>query len=140
MTGSPGVTKPLEAEETLAQVASQTRAKRLGLLPSLLAGVGGLGLALAIERAGSFLSNVLAARWAGAEVFGAYSVALMAANNVAWYAGSGIGNTSTRFIAGLIPGIGAYQRIIRSLTIISLVSAAVAAVALCSEQRRWRKF
>src|SRR6185369_6018259 len=79
-----------DSEVSLAQAAAPVSSGgRRGLMASLLVGVGGLGLALAIERGGSFLSSVLAARWGGAEVFGAYSVALMAANNVAWYAGSG---------------------------------------------------
>jgi O-antigen/teichoic acid export membrane protein len=85
------------------------------LIGSLMTAVGGLGVALAIERGGSFLSNVLAARWGGVEVFGAYSVALMAANNVAWYAGSGIGTTSARFISEHAPGV---------------ISAAIAMIAL----------
>jgi O-antigen/teichoic acid export membrane protein len=100
------------------------------LVGSLMTAVGGLGVALAIERGGSFLSNVLAARWGGVEVFGAYSVALMAANNVAWYAGSGIGTTSARFIAEHAPGTEGYRRTIRSLGSIGLISALVAVVAL----------
>jgi len=92
--------------------------------------VGGLGVALMIERGGSFVSNVLAARWGGVEVFGAYSVALMAANNVAWYAGSGIGTTSARFISEHAPGTEGYWRTIRSLATIGLLSALVAVFAL----------
>ena len=100
------------------------------LIGSLMTAVGGLGVALAIERGGSFLSNVLAARWGGVGVFGAYSVALMAANNVAWYAGSGIGTTSARFISEHAPGTEGYRRTIRALATIGLISAAVAMIAL----------
>ena len=73
---------------------------------------------------------MLAARWGGVEVFGAYSVALMAANNVAWYAGSGIGTTSARFIAEHAPGTEGCRRTIRSLGSIGLISALIAVIAL----------
>ena len=120
--------------EVLEEIADAHNAasgtRKQSLLASLLLGIGGLGTALFIERGGSFFSSVLAARWGGAEVFGAYSVALTAANNVAWYAGSGIGNTSTRFIAEHTRGTKGYRKTIRSLTLIALVSAAVAAIAL----------
>ena len=110
--------------------AGQSAPRNSSLVGSLMTAVGGLGFALAIERGGSFLSNVLAARLGGAKNFGSYSVALMAANNVAWYAGSGIGTTSARLTAEHAPGAEGYCRIIRSLGIIGLISAAIAAVAL----------
>jgi O-antigen/teichoic acid export membrane protein len=103
---------------------------RSGLLNSLVTGAGALGLALGIERGGSFFANVLAARLGGAQIFGAYSIALTAANNVAWYVGAGIGDTASRFIAEHQRGTPSYRTVIRCLLVIACVSAAVAAVLL----------
>ncbi|HLX43918.1 MAG TPA: hypothetical protein VKR43_10810 [Bryobacteraceae bacterium] len=100
---------------------------RSGLLHSLVTGAGALGLALGIERGGSFFANVLAARLGGAQIFGAYSIALTAANNVAWYVGAGIGDTASRFIAEHARGTPSYRRVIRCLMVIACVSAAAAA-------------
>ena len=93
-------------------------------------GSGALGAALAIERGGSFLANVLAARLGGAQVFGAYSIALTAANNVAWYVGAGIGDTASRFVAEHSPGTKSFRQVVRCLLIIATVSAIIASAVL----------
>jgi O-antigen/teichoic acid export membrane protein len=115
------------ASEPIDAVA---RPERPLLTKSLLTGAGALGVALGIERGGSFLSNILAARLGGIAVFGAYSIALTTANNIASYAGAGIGYTATRFIAEQVPGTKGYQRVARQLTGVALTSALIALIAL----------
>jgi len=119
----------LQVEEREA-TSAEPSSRPLGLLHSLGTGAGALGVALGIERGGSFLANVLAARLGGAQVFGAYSIALNAANNVAWYVGAGIGDTSSRFIAGHPRGTRSYHQVVRCLMLIAAVSAGVAASVL----------
>jgi len=104
--------------------------KSPALTRSLLTGAGALGVALGVERGGSFLSNLLAARLGGTSVFGAYSIALTTANNIASYAGAGIGYTATRFVAEHTPGSAGYRRVARQLTVVALTSALIAGIAL----------
>ncbi len=99
---------------------------RAGLGPSLLTGMSALGVALGFERGASFLANVLAARLAGAETFGAYSLALTTANNIASYAGAGIGMTANRFVGQFPPGTKGYRGVLRGLAVVALTSALIA--------------
>lgn len=100
------------------------------LVHSLLTGMGALGVSLGFERGASFLSNVLAARLAGPGVFGAYSLALTTANNVASYAGAGIGATANRFVGQYPAGSSGYRSLLRVLAVVSAGSAAIAALIL----------
>lgn len=99
------------------------------LTGDLLSGTSALGIAMVIERGLGFLANVLAARFAGSEMFGAYSVSLTTANNIASYAAGGIGSTATRFSAPLARDSAEYVTVARALVLISAVSA-LAAIAL----------
>lgn len=85
---------------------------------------------MVVERGLTFASNLLAARIAGAHVYGAYSLAMTTANNIANYAGAGIGNAANRFSGEYPVGSPGYSRFLRSVTIVSLVSASVAVIAL----------
>ncbi len=123
-----GSDEPLENASPLAQIGCSSGAPSLGR--SLIVGVCSLGGAFAIERGASFLSNLLAARFAGASTFGAYSIALTTANNVASYAGAGIGYTATRFTAEHAPGSEGRERVLRSLSLFAVLSASLAGVLL----------
>ena len=96
----------------------------------LIGGTSVLGIGVAIERGSGFLANILAARFAGASSFGAYSLAISTANQISTYAAGGIGATATRF-SGKYPyaSLG-YSTLARALAIVSIVSAALAAIAL----------
>jgi O-antigen/teichoic acid export membrane protein len=83
-----------------------------------------------IERGCSFAASLLAARFAGAQVFGAYSLALTTANNVATYAGAGIGTTANRFGGRYRRGTAGYSQLVRSLTLVSVASALLAVLLL----------
>lgn len=100
--------------------------KHRSLTGDLLSGTSTLGIAMVIERGLGFVANVLAARFAGAQVFGAYSVSLTTANNIASYAAGGIGSTATRFSAPHGRESAEYLTVVRALAVISLVSAAIA--------------
>ena len=118
---------PSDAELLKAPPAT---GERRPLVESLLTGMGALGVSLGCERGASFLSNVLAARLAGAAAFGAYSLALTTANNVAVYAGAGIGTTANRFVGQFPQESPGYRRLLRALALIACSSAALAAVVL----------
>jgi O-antigen/teichoic acid export membrane protein len=123
-------TSQVSVPAVLSEPTGGVRHEKPVLTQSLLTGAGALGVALGIERGGSFLSNLLAARLGGTAVFGAYSIALTTANNIASYAGAGIGYTATRFIAEHAPGTKGYNRVARQLTAVALTSALIAGVAL----------
>ena len=93
-------------------------------------GASALGVVSIVERGCSFAANLIAARVGGAQVFGAYSLALTTANNVATYAGAGIGTTANRFAGRYRPGSVGYSRLVRSLALVSLVSAGLAIALL----------
>jgi O-antigen/teichoic acid export membrane protein len=97
---------------------------------SLLGGISSLGAASSLERGLTFLSNVLAARLGGAHTFGAYSLALTTANNVASYAGAGIGTTANRFSGEVQTGSPEYAHLVRKLATVSLQSSLLAVAAL----------
>lgn len=96
----------------------------------LLTGASALIVATGIERGFGFLANLLAARFGGASTFGAYSLAMTTANNIAAYAGAGIGSTATRFSGEYPQGTPGYRALARALALVSGLSALVATVAL----------
>jgi O-antigen/teichoic acid export membrane protein len=83
-----------------------------------------------IERGTGFVANIIAARLGGAAVFGQYSLAISTANNIATYAGAGIGSTAARFSGKYPYEQPGYRTLARVLTFVSIVSALVAGVAL----------
>lgn len=93
-------------------------------------GTSTLGAAVFVERGASFLANVLAARLAGASVFGAYSLGITTANNISTYAAGGIGTTATRFSGKYPYSGGSYRTFAQVMATISLLSAVLAALAL----------
>ncbi|HEX3083786.1 MAG TPA: oligosaccharide flippase family protein, partial [Pyrinomonadaceae bacterium] len=96
----------------------------------LLYGSATLGVAIGLERVLGFLAGVMAARVAGPQVFGAYSMVLATAGTVAAYAGAGIGTTATRFSGQYRPETAGYRKFIVALVIIAIASAAVAALLM----------
>ena len=92
----------------------------------LFSGSSALGLATLLERGFGFVANLAAARLGGAHTFGAYSIAMTAANNVASYAGAGIGTTANRFSGEYPYGSRGYKGLLRTLALVSLASAALA--------------
>src|SRR4051794_18903435 len=99
------------------QAAPPARGSLAGVLFS---GTSALGLATLIERGLGFLANLCAARLGGPQSFGAYSVALTTANNVASYAGAGIGTTANRFSGEYPYGQPGYGALLRALSLISI--------------------
>ncbi len=93
-------------------------------------GTSTLGAAVFVERGASFLANVLSARLGGAHVFGAYSLGITTANNISTYAAGGIGTTATRFSGKYPYEGGSYRVFAQVMATISLLSAALAALAL----------
>ncbi len=93
-------------------------------------GTAALTTALMVERGTGLLANVLAARLGGAAVFGSYSLAISTANNVSTYAAGGIGATATRFSGKYPYGSREYGPLARALTVVVMVSAVLAALAL----------
>lgn len=96
----------------------------------LLGGTSALGLGVVIERGSGFIANILAARLGGAATFGAYSLAITTANNIATYAAAGIGSTAARFSGKYRYGTASYSTLARVLSIVSVLSALVAAGGL----------
>jgi O-antigen/teichoic acid export membrane protein len=93
----------------------------------LLHGTSALGLGVIVERACSFLANILAARLGGAANFGVYALSLSTASNISAYAAGGIGSTAIRFSGEHPKGSAGYPTLARVLAIISVVSALLAA-------------
>lgn len=96
----------------------------------LVGGTSALSLGIFFERGCGFLANILAARFAGTMTFGAYSFAISTANQISTYAAGGIGATAARFSGKYPRGTAGYGTLARALTIVSLVSAALAICAL----------
>lgn len=96
----------------------------------LIGGTSALGASVLVERGSGFLANILAARLGGASTFGAYSLAITAANNISTYAAGGIGSTAARFSGKYPLGTPGYKSLGRVLTIVSLASAILAAIGL----------
>lgn len=101
-----------------------------GVSRRLLGGTAVLGASVMVERGTGFLANILAARFAGAGVFGAYALGISTANNISTYAAGGIGATATRFSGKYNEENGGYATFARVLAVVALTSAAVAALAL----------
>lgn len=89
-----------------------------------------LGVAVSLERGLNFLANLLAARIAGPQMFGTYSIVLTTAGTVATYAGAGIGATANRFAGQYPRDSRAYRRLLRALLLVSTGSAVLAAVLM----------
>ena len=96
----------------------------------VLHGTAALGLGITIERGMGFAANVLAARFGGSAVFGAYSLAITTANNISTYAAGGIGSTAARFSGKYAYGTASYGTLARVLAVVSVISAVVAAGGL----------
>ena len=96
----------------------------------LVSGASTLGASVLLERGTGFLANILAARFGGAAVFGAYSLGISTANNISTYAAGGIGATATRFSGKYNAESGDYATFAKVLATVATVSAAIAAVAL----------
>ena len=93
-----------------------------GVASHVVRGTSTLGAAVFVERGASFLANVLAARLAGASVFGAYSLGITTANNISTYAAGGIGTTATRFSGKYSYDSGSYGVFAQVMATISLAS------------------
>ncbi len=97
---------------------------------NVLTGTSAMGASVFLERGAGFLANILAARLGGKQTFGAYSLAINTATNISTYAAGGIGATAARF-SGKYPRTSpGYPSLIRALTIVSIVSACLAAGAI----------
>lgn len=106
----------------------------------LMYGGATLGVAVGVERIAGFLSASLAARIAGPQTFGAYSVALATAGTIAAYTGAGIGTTANRFSGQYPVGSAGYAKFLRTLTLVAVASSLAAAVlmfAAASPLTRW---
>jgi O-antigen/teichoic acid export membrane protein len=93
-----------------------------------------------VERFCGFLSAVLAARIAGPQTFGAYSMVLATAGTIAAYAGAGIGTTATRFSGRYRPESEGYRKFIQALMVIgagSAIAAALLMLAAAGPVARW---
>ena len=129
-------TRPDTPRSSMTEVNDVTLSEETrGQLPGhvknhLIRGTSMLGVGILIERGTGFLANLLSARYAGASVFGAYSLGISTANSISTYAAGGIGATATRF-SGKYPYEGnGYSTLARVLAIVSLASAVLAVCAL----------
>ena len=118
-----------------APVAALPEQPASGAVPShvarhLVSGISALGAGIFVERGLGFLANILAARFGGRTTFGAYSLAISTANNISTYAAGQIGSTAARFSGKYQYGTAGYPTLARVLGIVSVASAALAALAL----------
>ena len=120
----------VEPQPFPAQSSSQDSALPAHVTRHVVAGTSALGLGMFIERGSGFLANVLAARFAGASTFGAYSLAISTANNISTYAAGQIGSTAARFSGKYPYGSSGYSTLARALSIVSVTSALLAAAGL----------
>jgi len=100
------------------------------LLSLLLVGGATLGVAMGIERALGFVSNMLAARVGGPQVFGGYAVVLATAGTIAAYAGAGIGNTAIRFSGQHPRESNGYRKFVWAIALVSVGSAVIGSMAM----------
>ncbi len=113
----------------LTEVAPTTAVPR-HVARHLVSGTSALGAGIFVERGLGFLANILAARFGGRTTFGAYSLAISTANNISTYAAGQIGSTAARFSGKYQYGTAGYPILARVLGIVSVASAALAALAL----------
>ena len=118
----------LESEATADMAAN--RAARAFAPRTLVTGASALLVATGFERGFGFLANLLSARLGGAATYGAYSLALTTANNIAAYAGAGIGSTATRFSGAYPDGTPGARSLTRALALVSAASALIATAVL----------
>ncbi len=110
--------------------APPTDATRTFVPRTLVTGASALIVATGFERGFGFLANLLSARLGGTSTYGAYSLALTTANNIAAYAGAGIGSTATRFSGSYPDGTPGARSLARALALVSLASALIATAVL----------
>jgi len=123
-----GLTVDMTSVTPVIPESEKPKPKSLGHL--LFSGSSALGAATLIERGFGFLANIAAARLGGTHIFGAYSIAMTTANNVASYAGAGIGTTANRFSGEYPYGTPRYAGLLRALLFVSLGSALLAVTIL----------
>ena len=109
---------------------SSDAGSRANVASRVVGGTSALGLGVVIERGAGFLANILAARFGGTTTFGSYSLAISTANQISTYAAGGIGATAARFSGKYPYGTANYSTLARALAIVSVASAALAALAL----------
>lgn len=97
---------------------------------NVISGTSALGASVCVERGAGFLANIIAARLGGAQTFGAYSLAVTTANQISIYAAGQIGSTAARFSGKYPQGSAGYPTLMRALAIVSVVSAALAALGI----------
>src|ERR1039457_3343765 len=85
------------SEQTMPPDAPEGAQVPAHVAKRLIGGTSTLGTSICVERGFGFLANILAARLGGASTFGAYSLAITAANNMSTSAAAGIGSTAARF-------------------------------------------
>lgn len=117
---------PERADNTESIKPASTRS----LSRLLVYGGATLGVVVAVERALTFLSSMLAARIGGPQTFGAYAIVLATAGTIATYAGAGIGTTANRFSGQYPRESEGYRGFLRALIIISVSSAILGAVLM----------
>ncbi len=96
----------------------------------LIRSASAVAAAAGLERGLSFLGATLAARVAGPETFGRYSIVVATAGTVAAYAGAGIGTTANRFAGQYAAGTMAHRGFVRALAWLSLACASTGAAVL----------
>jgi len=119
-----------QTENVAILTAEEITPRSRSLARLLFNGSSLLGVATLIERGLGFVANLAAARLGGAQVFGAYSIALTTATNIASYASAGIGTTANRFSGDYPYGSPGYGGLLRALAWFSLWSASLAAAVL----------
>jgi O-antigen/teichoic acid export membrane protein len=119
-----------EIAEQIVIEGVATPARSHSLRRLLARGGSTLGAASVLERGFGFIANVLAARAAGPQTFGAYAVVLATAGTVANYAGAGIGSTANRFSGQFPVNSKGYRGFLRAIILVSLASASLGAVLM----------
>ncbi len=113
-----------------AQPLPSSSTVRTAVARDILGGTSALGVATVLERGLGFAANLLAARLGGVSTFGAYSLAMVTANNIGTYAAGGIGSTAIRFSGKYPRGSAGYRTFCQALVILSVFSAGLAALGL----------
>ncbi len=131
----PPVSAPVPEVSAAAAGEVSSGRPQTSALPSqvtrhVLSGTSALGASVFVERGTGLLANIIAARLGGAGTFGAYSLAISTANQISTYASGGMGATAARFSGKYPRDSAGYTTLRRALTIVSLVSAALAAAGL----------